>query len=159
MKVNNMNFKKNDKLSYTFLRLVTEISEIDKRTRNYGTDEKLHNAEIHMIKTIYENKDIHVSALADKLGVTKGAISQVIFKLEKKNMVVKEKDPKNLSRILLNVSEKGEIAYFMHEKLHKDFNDIFLKTLSIFSKEEVNVIKRFLNNLENDIKGFEDLDR
>lgn len=151
-----MNFKKNTKLSYTFLRLVTKISEIDKKTRNYETDQKLHNAEIHMIKAIYENKGIHVTALADMLGVTKGAISQVLLKLQKKEMILKKSDPKNLSRLLLYVTPKGEIAYKAHEKIHRDFNVTFYKALSEFDDEQKQVIKKFLDNLETGIERFEE---
>lgn len=159
MKVNNINFETSNKPSYTFLRLVTKISEIDKKTRNYGTDQALHNAEIHMIKAIYENKNIHVTALADKLGVTKGAISQVLLKLQKKGMIVKEKDPKNLSRILLNVTAKGEIAHKTHLEIHKQFNQIFKEVIDGFEEEEIVVIRKFLDDLESKITKFEDLEK
>ena len=159
MKVNNINFKTNRKPSYTFLRLVTKISEIDKKTRNYGTDKELHNAEIHMIKAINESDDIHVTALAKKLGVTKGAISQVLLKLEKKGMISKEKDPKNLSRLLLNVTEKGKVAYNTHEKIHQEFNEIFNDVLNSFDEKENDIIKSFLQNLESKIEKFEELEK
>lgn len=158
MKVNNMNFKTNTTPSYTFLRLVTKISEIDKKTRKYGTDQDLHNAEIHMIKAIFENKDIHVTALAEMLGVTKGAISQVLLKLQKKGMIIKEPDSKNLSRLLLNVTDKGKIAYLTHEKMHKEFNNTFYDVLSKFNDEEKAVVKKFLDGLENKIHEFEELE-
>ena len=64
------------------MRVVTKLSEIDKRTRYYGTDQSLFEAEIHMIKSIKENEGIHVTGLADMLGVTKGAVSQILKKLE-----------------------------------------------------------------------------
>ena len=54
-----------------------------------------------MIKSIKENEGIHVTGLAEMLGVTKGAVSQIIMKIEKKKMIVKDTDPRNLSRLVL----------------------------------------------------------
>ena len=80
--------QKQNKDQLYLLRVVTKLSDIDGKTRNYGTDQPLFNAEIHMIKSIKENEGIHVTGLADMLGVTKGAVSQIIQKLERKGMIV-----------------------------------------------------------------------
>ncbi len=80
----NLNFDNKLKISYTLLRLATKFSEIDKQTSYYGTDKQLFYAEIHMIKAIKENEGIHVTGIAEKLGVTKGAVSQITMKLQKR---------------------------------------------------------------------------
>jgi len=113
--------KNKDKISYSLLRLVTKISEMECKVRNYGTDVPLYEAEIHMIKAIKESEGIHVTGLAEQLGVTKGAVSQIIAKIDKKGMIVKDRDASNQSRLVLRLSEKGETAYQDHEKLHGAF--------------------------------------
>lgn len=151
----NLKFKNRTKISYTFLRVVTKLSDMDGKTRNYGTDQPLFNAEIHMIKSIKENEGIHVTGLADMLGVTKGAVSQIIQKLERKGMIVKDTDPHNLSRLVLRLTPKGETAYLHHEELHREFDGLFSSALENASEENRAFLKDFLNSLDEKIDAFE----
>jgi len=151
----NMKFKNRTKMSYTFLRIVTKISELDRKTRYYGTDHPLYEAEIHMIKSIKENEGIHVTGLADMLGVTKGAVSQIIMKLEHKGMIIKDTDPHNLSRLVLRLTSKGETAYLHHEKLHQKYDELFNGTLENATEENKAFLKSFLNSFEEQIDIFE----
>lgn len=152
----NMKFKNRSKISYTFLRIVSKISEIDKKTRYYGTDQPLYEAEIHMIKSIEENKGIHVTGLADMLGVTKGAVSQIIMKLEHKGMIIKNTDPRNLSRLVLSLTSKGETAYMNHEKLHQKYDQLFNAVLENATKENRAFLTDFLNSLDRQIDIYEE---
>ncbi|WP_081300614.1 MarR family winged helix-turn-helix transcriptional regulator [Clostridium beijerinckii] len=147
----NLNFDNKLKISYTLLRLVTKLSELDKQTSYYGTDKQLFEAEIHMIKAIKESEGIHVIGLAEKLGVTKGAVSQIITKLQKKGMTIKEIDPNNLSRLIIRLTPKGEIAYLHHEKIHQDFDVLVNNILNDSSDEEKTFLKKFLNSLEEKV--------
>ena len=142
------------RISYKLLRVVVGLKEVDNKTRYYGTDKPLHEAEIHMIKSIKDHEGIHVTGLADILGVTKGAVSQIIMKLSKKGMIIKETDPKNLSRLVLRLTEKGETAYVQHEKLHQEFNDIINKILEEATEEQKAFLQSFLESLEEKIEGF-----
>ncbi|WP_252187456.1 MarR family winged helix-turn-helix transcriptional regulator [Anaeromonas gelatinilytica] len=149
------NGKNKNKLSYTLLRVVWKLFEVDRKTRCYGTDEQLFEAEIHMIKSIKENEGIHVTGLAELLGVTKGAVSQIIMKLQKKDMIVKDTDPRNLSRLILRLTPKGETAYINHEKLHQEFDNLVNEALEGASMENVAFLKEFLNSLERRMDNFE----
>lgn len=151
----NMKFKNRKKISYTFLRIVTKLTEIDKKTRYYGTDQPLFEAEIHMIKSIKENEGIHVTGLSNLLGVTKGAVSQIIMKLERKGMIVKDTDPRNLSRLILRLTPKGETAYKGHKKLHQEFDGLFYAALENATEDNKKFLKEFLFLLDKKIDGFE----
>lgn len=147
--------KNKTKLSYTLLRVVWKLYEVDRKTRCYGTNEQLFEAEIHMIKSIKENEGIHVTGLAELLGVTKGAVSQIIMKLQKKGMIVKDTDPRNMSRLVLKLTPKGEIAYINHEKLHQEFDDLVNEVLQGASADNIAFLKNFLNSLERKVDNFE----
>lgn len=144
----NIKSKNRGKISYTFLRVVTKISELDKKTRYYGTDTPLYEAEIHMLTSIKENEGLHVTGLADMLGVTKGAVSQLLTKLEHKGMIIKGTDPGNLSRLVLKLTSKGEIAYLQHEELHQEFDALFNAALKTASPENKEFLKNFLNSVD-----------
>jgi DNA-binding MarR family transcriptional regulator len=134
---------------------VWKLLEVDKKTRYYGTDEPLFEAEIHMIKSIKENEGIHVTGLAEKLGVTKGAVSQIIMKLARKGMIAKDKDINNQSRLILTLTPKGETAYLYHEKFHQEFDSFIEDILKDASEENKAFLKRFLDLLEIKIDHFE----
>lgn len=94
------------KIAYDSLDLAFALIDLDKKTRYFGTDVPIFHSEIHIIKAIAEHPGIHVGGLADILGVTKGSVSEILKKLERKALVVKEIDNLNLSRYSLNLSEK-----------------------------------------------------
>lgn len=137
------------------LRVVWKLLEVDRKTRYYGTDEPLYEAEIHMIKSIKENEGIHVTGLAELLGVTKGAVSQIIMKLQKKGMIIKDTDPRNLSRLVLKLTPKGETAYIQHERLHEAFDGLVDEALNGASEQDKQFLKHFLDSLETKIDAFE----
>jgi len=114
----------------------------------------LYEAEIHMIKAIKENEGIHVTGLADILGVTKGAVSQIIIKLERKGMIVKDTDPRNLSRLRISLTPKGETAYLNHEKLHGEFDRLFYSVLQNAAEDNKLFLSNFLESLEKQIDAF-----
>lgn len=152
----NLNNKNRNQVSYALLRLSTKLSEMECTVRNYGTDTPLHEAEIHMVKAIKENEGTHVTGLAEQLGVTKGAVSQIIAKLDKKEMIVKEQDANNLSRLVLRLSAKGETAYLNHEKLHGEFDRLVADVLETASEKDKAFLIRFLSSLEEKVDNFED---
>ncbi|MGS0764620.1 MarR family winged helix-turn-helix transcriptional regulator [Syntrophomonas curvata] len=143
-----------NRISYTLLRVVWKLFEVDKKTRNYGTDEQLFEAEIHMIKSIKENEGVHVTGLAELLEVTKGAVSQIVMRLEKKGMVIKDKDDNNQSRLVLRLTPKGETAYVNHEKLHQEFDDLVSAILKEASRENIAFLTDFLDLLEDKIDDY-----
>jgi len=155
MPVMSMQFTRRAQISYTFLRVMTKLAELDHQARRYGTDQSLYHAEIHMIKAIKENEGIHVTGIADMMGVTKGAVSQIIQKLKRKGMIEADADPKNLSRLVLRLTPKGETAYQNHEMLHKSFDALFHKELDKASDEEKEFLARFLHSLEQEIDAYE----
>jgi len=134
---------------------MNQLFEVDKKTRTYGTDKQLYEAEIHMIKSIKENEGIHVTGLAEILEVTKGAVSQILIKLDRKGMLIKDKDINNQSRLALKLTPKGETAYIHHEKLHQEFDELVNGVLKNASKEEQAFLQSFLISLETGIDDFQ----
>lgn len=142
------------RVSYPLLRVVYKFFEIDRRTRYYGTDVPLFPSEIHMINKIKQNEGIHVTGLANILNVTKGAVSQIIMKLEKKGLIQKEKDINNQSRLVLKLTAKGETAYRNHEKFHKKIDAMVNEIVKDASRENVEFFKDVLITLEEKLDHF-----
>ena len=124
----------------------------DRKNRDYGVEDPLFHSEIYTLNEIREHEGIHITALAERCGVTKGAISQVLKKLEQKGLVTKEKDIRNQSRLILKVTPKGEIAYSRHLDYQKQFKKKVVRVLRDAPDEKVQFIKDFFINLEKQLE-------
>ncbi|WP_410470653.1 MarR family winged helix-turn-helix transcriptional regulator [Clostridium sp.] len=153
-----MNEMKNDKLQIAnqSLYLALALVDLDKKTRFYGTDVPIFHSEIHVIMAIAEHPGIHVGGLADILGVTKGAVSEILKKLERKALVTKEVDELNLSRYSLNLTEKGRKAHNNHLQYHAVLNSMVEEELNHASDQEIKFLTSFLSSFINRIKFFEE---
>ncbi len=147
-----------NKISTSLLRVIKAFLHIDKNARYCGTDQQLFSSEIHMIRAIKENEGIHITGLAKILRVTKGAVSQMMIKLEKKGFVNKERDRQNQSRLSIKLTQKGEIAYVNHLKFHDTFDDLINETLKNASEDNVVFLETFLLKLERRIESYEKIE-
>jgi DNA-binding MarR family transcriptional regulator len=144
------------KIAYESLDLAFALMELDKKTRYYGTDVPIFHSEIHVIKAIAEHPGIHVGGLADILEVTKGAVSEIIKKLERKALIIKEVDELNLSRYSLSLSEKGEKAHKIHMHYHAILNGVVENELQNATESELNFLSSFLLSLKSRVENFDE---
>ncbi|MDO3676926.1 MarR family winged helix-turn-helix transcriptional regulator [Paenibacillus ehimensis] len=137
-------------ISYNFLGAAYAYVEYEKNTHFLKTKDgkQIYYTEIHIVSEIKENEGIHITALADKLGVTVGAVSQIVIKLEKKGLIKKEKDIKNQSRFLLKLTPEGEVVHQNHLKFHEELDHLVYELLKDESEEKVLFLKDFLTSLQ-----------
>ena len=134
--------------------LAMQLGAIEKQIRCYGTDVPIHMAEIHMIKAIKEMDGIHGMGLAEFFGITRGAVSQTLLKLERKGLVEKEPHSANLSRLRLKLSAKGETAYAHHEQLHDLFDQAVEAELSHHPDAFRETLASFLRSMQDALSSF-----
>ncbi len=109
---------------------------------------------MHMIKAVKENEGLHATGLAEQLDVTKGAVSQIINKLQKKGMILKIRDEFNHSRLKFALTSKGERAYEFHEAIHREFDAVIDEILCGATAEQTCFLKTFLESLEKKIESY-----
>lgn len=144
------------KIGYALLDLIMTFLELDKQIRTYGTNVPIFHAEIHMISAIAGHPGIHVGGLADLLGITKGSVSEIIKKLEKKSLVRKGIDEHNLSKLSLYLTEKGKTAHENHMRYHLILNDTIEGELAGASEKEVQFLSGFLAAITKKAKNFDE---
>lgn len=124
-----LNFIKDKDLGDKFLLFTLIFSEAKTKVDNFGTDQSFSPSEVHLIAAICDHPKHHITAIAELLGVTKGAVSQMVNKLVKREVLYKEEDPENRSKILVKPTELGLIVYKNHKTKHKNvlglFNSLF----------------------------------
>lgn len=148
--------KNKHQIAYDSLHFASALIELDKKTRYYGTDVPIFHSEIHVIMAIAEHPGIHVGGLADILGVTKGAVSEILKKLERKALVIKEVDDLNLSRYLLYLTDKGKKAHSNHLHYHTILNCMVEEQLEDASEHDLKFLSDFLSSLINKVKVLND---
>ncbi|MCL6456998.1 MAG: MarR family winged helix-turn-helix transcriptional regulator, partial [Gorillibacterium sp.] len=110
-------------------RVIHKYNQWENKQRTYGTDTVLSKAEIHTIVAVGDNPGINITALADILGITKGAASQMIYKLVGKGAVEKKVSPNSDTEVVLNLTEDGQKNYAAHSEYHLQTNDESIKLL------------------------------
>jgi DNA-binding MarR family transcriptional regulator len=119
-----------DVLHSRFERIINKFNRIEKTPKDFGTGELLYIAEIHTIVAVGENPGMNITELSNRLGVTKGAVSQAIAKLEKRNYLQRVKDLNNERNVLVELTDKGKIVLKAHEAVHEDFCSNYLKGIT-----------------------------
>lgn len=103
-----------------FIRLSNKYQAMEKIPVDYGIGKNLYHSERHMLDTIGENPAMNISELAHDQGVTKGAVSQIVKKLEEKQVVQRYKQAENDKEVFIELTELGENIYKKHKKVNEE---------------------------------------
>jgi DNA-binding MarR family transcriptional regulator len=122
---------------------------LEKTPRRFGTDEPLSGTEIHLLELIGDNDEgLSVSDLSRLLGITKGAVSQSLKRIENKGFISKEDDPENLSRLIVKLTFKGKTAYFAHKHWHESMDGGFKEYFLGLDQGKLDFLIEFMNKVE-----------
>lgn len=119
-------------------RFASMFREAEKIQTDYGTGETYTSLEVHTVTRVEDNPGITVTEIAEQTNRTKGAVSQIITKLENKGLIRREKDPENPRRVSLFVTPKGlELS-----RAHKNYDETYMgqmldRWISLFGYEAV----------------------
>lgn len=116
---------------------------IAKVPMDFGTGQLLNPSEVHMLSTICMHDDVSVTDLAKMNGVTKGAVSQTIAKLEKKGLVYRETSPENQSRQYIRQTEAGQETHEGHMNFHEEHDREFINYMTSLSERDYQTVSEF----------------
>jgi DNA-binding MarR family transcriptional regulator len=108
----------------------------------------LYPSEIHLMLAIKNGINTNATHIAKRLGITKGAVSQTLSRLEKKGMIQKTKNPYNKNELTISLTGFGKKAYELCLSTEARFmaaHDQYLKALSQSGKD---TIIDFLRHME-----------
>jgi DNA-binding MarR family transcriptional regulator len=140
--------RKKNILLAEFMILVEKIIKGEKEPKQYVDGTTISRSEVHMMAIIASYENIHISEIARKLNVTKGAVSKTVRNLEKKGFVKKHTDVINQSRVLIRLTENGLKIAEMHDKIHKEMNEDFMNYYASLSENDINKIIIFLHKAQ-----------
>ena len=123
-----------------------------------GIEEQLYRSEIHVIWLLGKEPGIYGLKLAQKIGVTKSAASQVLAKLERRGMISSHVASDKLTKRVYSLTEEGWKVFHFHEKIHNDFERRFNNLLRQYTPEQRRFLKRFVQDLNDNLNSWFDDD-
>lgn len=136
------------------------ISSYENIPRKYGTEDELYMIEVHTLNLIGDQVKTTTSEIARIKNCTKSAVSQMVDKLIKKDLVVKYRNPDNYRELNIELTPKGKLVYEYHKKLDLEEYRKYLKNLEQFSAEDfqkyitvLNVINHRTQSVLNEKKS------
>lgn len=130
--------------------IIDKIAFFEKKNYLKFEDVSLHPAEIHIILYIEKNKKLvkNITKISKDLKVTKGAVSQNISRLEKKGILLKNKDPYHKNELSIFFTKKGERAVKKCAHVQNNFQKACDSIVKKFSQNDQATISKFLSELE-----------
>lgn len=135
------------RISRLMERNVHKYVQLENRARFYG-GVRLSQTEVHTIAVIGDYPDINITKLSGIRGITKGATSQMIYKLVDKGLVVKTVSPNSDTEVCLNLTRKGVEVYEAHKKFHDETNERFFQMLREMPEGYEQYMIKFLKEFE-----------
>lgn len=153
-----------EEIFYELMETIYETSRVinsyESIPRKYGTEDELYMIEVHTLNVIGDQVKTTTSEIAEIKNCTKSAVSQMVDKLMKKDLVVKYRNPDNYRELNIELTPKGKLVYDYHKKLDLEEYRNYLKNLEQFTAEDfekyitlLNVINRRTQSVLNDKKS------
>lgn len=120
-----------------FIRLANKYRQLEKIPVEYGTDQMLYHSERHMLDQIGDHPEMNMSEFARVMGVTRGAVSQVVQKLESKGVVKRRRSIDNQKEVFLELTATGRQVYRKHQQINKASIQPLVEELNKYSDDKV----------------------
>jgi DNA-binding MarR family transcriptional regulator len=105
---------------------------------------RLYPSEIHVLLLVEAGERTKATRMAERLGITKGAMSQTLARLERKGLLTKQRNPQAKNELTLSFTPLGRRAARGYGKLQHAIRGRFDAYFSAVSDAERSVIGRFL---------------
>ena len=120
------------------------------------TGEEYTSVEVHTLKHIADNPGITLTELARDYAKTKGAISQIVKKIETKGLIYREPAPEHDNKYFLYITEKGSVLDAAHRAYDQiSSGEAMNQVRELVSEEEFNAAFRVLEiwlNVRRDVQ-------
>lgn len=138
-------------MAWQMERIIHKYSQYEKRPQVYCKDIMLTQPEIHTVAIVGDHEGINVTQLAAMRGITKGAASQMVYKLVDKGLIKKQVSAESDAAVSLFLTKKGQQARKEHRKLHETMGTKFDALLSRIPDDVKDTMMDFLKAFEEEM--------
>jgi DNA-binding MarR family transcriptional regulator len=136
-------------------RVINKILFLKKKNLFQFQGVKFYPSEVHVMLVMGEKRATNATRMAERLGVTKGAVSQTLTRLEKKGVLTKTKDPYNKNELTLTFTPFGAEAFQYYSARVAENLEKHDRHLEQFTDDEKAAIQRFLIEVDTVLDEFE----
>lgn len=146
--------KKNryDEAEHYMVKLFNRYLEMGKRPYEYCEGVSLYPNEIHAVEYIATSSTTNQTDLSVKQGITRGAVSKMVSKLESMGLLCRYKYYPTQKEIYLHLTELGVRAYEGHKEYHADMWHNLSSYFSKIDEEKQDVILEFLRKYDEEMQ-------
>lgn len=128
--------------------IIRLLEEEKKKPKNYGEGISLYHAEAMFLELISRCPSENVSGISSRLGITKGAVTQISGKLVQKGLIEIIQREDNKKEKYFRLTTAGEEAVCGHQQFHRQANQRLCDYISTLNYDETTVIFQFLTQLK-----------
>jgi len=103
-----------------FIRVVERYNALEKIPVTAGSRHKVYHSERHMIDRVGDQPGMNLTEFARSIGVTKGAVSQVVSKLETKGLVRRIRAEADAKTVYLELTPAGRDLYEKRKQVNEE---------------------------------------
>lgn len=103
--------------------------------------------ELHVIHCIGEESMRNLTTISEYMSMTRGAVSKICSRLQKKGAIEKIKLADNQKEIFFILTAKGERLFHAHEVLHQQSQAKWSALFEQYDQQEKQAIKRFFSDV------------
>ena len=138
----------NKDIAARMMRIINKFIYLEKKSVLDYQGIRLYPSEIHLMAVIDKDQATNATAIANRLGITKGAVSQTFSRLEKKGVITKIKDPYSKNELTAYFTKLGRGALQKHRNIRATLQIEYEQYFSSLSKNDRIVIQNFLAHME-----------
>lgn len=143
----------NNQISDQIMHLINTIIFFEKKSVFLHNGIKLYPSEIHLMKLIQGGCTANATTMAMALGITKGAVSQTISRLVKKEIICKSNNVSNKNELIVSLTKNGISALKQFDKKMEHNSAAFDRYIESISSHDKKIIELFINNVESFVKN------
>lgn len=117
---------------------------LQKTPRDYGCGHLLYMSEIHMIEMIGNHPDANSKELAHLFGVTKGLVSRITGKLEKRGFINRHHRSGNRKEVFFSLTKLGRQAFRGHEEFTEKMISWTKSRVGDYSERDYTLLRDYL---------------
>ena len=139
-------------LNDILVNLFNEILVIEEKALTASEFKDISGNDMHILEAIGIQDPRNMSSVAKTLSVTVGTLTIAINNLVKKGYVNRARSEEDRRVVLLSLSEKGEKAFYHHNKFHDDMIKAVTEDLD---GDEIEALTRALNKLRKFFRQYQ----
>lgn len=142
--------------SEELLRLVLEYTNLSDETDKLHSRDSLSgydNSELNCLDAIGRMEHPNVTALAEEMRMTKGAISKILRKLSDKGAVEPYQLGANRQKVFYRLTDAGQALFDAHRERHRGWEERELSFFRSLPEEELAAAIRFFTDYNTDLRA------